>query len=61
MFKSGSKLGCTLGGVRGDRNSDRIQLRASGTSSRLCGGRSATCLGEVSATRRGALVALAAS
>jgi hypothetical protein len=61
VAKSGAKLGCTLGGVRGDHNSDRIRLRASRTGGESCGGRGATCLGEVSAAKRGALVALAAS
>ncbi len=61
VAKFGAKLGCTLGGVREDRNGDRIRSRASWTGGESCGGRGATCLGEVSAAKRGALVALAAS
>ncbi len=61
MVKSGSKLGCTLGGVLGYCDGDRIRLRASETGSVSCGGRGATCLGEVFAAKRGALVVLAAS
>ncbi len=61
VAKSGAKLGCTLGGVRGDHDGDRIQSRASRTGGESRGGRGATCLGEVSAAKRGALVALAAS
>ncbi len=61
VAKSGAKLGCTLGGVRGDCDGDRIWSRALRTGDELCGGRGATCLGEVSAAKRGALVALAAS
>ncbi len=61
VAKSGAKLGCTLGDVRGDRDGDRIRLHASRTVSESRGGRGATCLGEVSAAKRGALVALAAS
>ena len=49
----GIMLGCTLGGVRGDCNGDRIRLRASRTGGELRGGRDATCLGEVSAAKRG--------
>jgi hypothetical protein len=41
----GIMLGCTLGGVRGDCNGDRIGLRVLGTSGELRGGRDATCLG----------------
>ncbi len=61
VAKSGAKLGCTLGGVHGDCDGDRILSRSSRTGSELRGGRGATCLGEVSAAKRGALVALAAS
>jgi hypothetical protein len=61
VAKSGAKLGCTLGDVRGDRNGDMIRSRAMRTGSELCDGRGATCVGEVSAAKRGALVALAAS
>ena len=61
VVKSGAKLGCTLGGVHGDCDGDRIWSRSSRTGSELRGGRGATCLGEVSAAKRGALVALAAS
>ena len=61
LAKSGAKLGCTLGGVRGDYNGDRIWLHALGTGGESRVGGGATCLGEVSAAKRGALVALAAS
>jgi hypothetical protein len=61
VAKSGAKLGCTLGGVHGDRDGDRIWSRASRTGGESHGGRGATCVGEVSAAKRGALVALAAS
>jgi hypothetical protein len=54
-------LGCTLGGVRGDRDGDRMRSRALGTGGELHDGIGATCRGEVSAVMRGALVALAAS
>jgi hypothetical protein len=40
----GIMLGCTLGGVHGDSNGDRICLRVSGTSGALRGGRDATRL-----------------
>jgi hypothetical protein len=60
VAKSGAKLGCTLGGVHGDRDGDRIRSRALGTGGELHGGRDAICLGEVSAAQRGELVALAA-
>jgi hypothetical protein len=61
VAKSGAKLGCTLGGVRGDCDGDRIRSRALGTGGELCSDRGATCLGEVSTAKRGALVALAVS
>jgi hypothetical protein len=61
VVKSGAKLGCTLGGVHGDRDGDRIRLGALGTGGVSCGGRGATCLGEVSAAMGGALDALVAS
>jgi hypothetical protein len=61
VAKSGAKLGCTLGGVHGDRNGDRIQLRASRTGSESRGGKGTTCVGKVCAAKRGALVVLAAS
>ena len=61
MVKSGAKLGCTLGGVQGDRDGDRIRLHASRTGGESRGGRDATCLEEVSAAKRGALIALVAS
>jgi hypothetical protein len=38
-------LGCTLGGVRGNCNGDRIWSRVSGTSGASRGGRDATRLG----------------
>jgi hypothetical protein len=60
VAKSGAKLGCTLGGVQGDCNGDRIRLRASMTGGVLLGRRGATCIGEVSAAKRSALVVLAA-
>ncbi len=60
VAQSGAKLGCTLGGVRGDHDGDRIWSRASGTGGESCVGRGATCLGEVSAAKRVALVAFAA-
>ena len=60
VAKSGATLGCTLGGVHGDCDGDRIRLRALRTGGELHGGRGATCLGEVSAVQRGALVVLAA-
>ncbi len=41
----GIMLGCTLGGVHGDCNGDRIWLRVLGTSGESRGGRDATCLG----------------
>jgi hypothetical protein len=41
----GIMLGCTLGGVHGDCNGDRIRSCVSGTSGELCGGRDATHLG----------------
>ena len=41
----GIMLGCTLGGVWGDCDGDRIQLHVSGTSGELRGGRDATHLG----------------
>ncbi len=41
----GIMLGCTLGGVHGDCNGDRIWLRVSGTSGALPGGRDVTRLG----------------
>jgi hypothetical protein len=41
----GIMLGCTLGGVHGDCNGDRIWLCVSGTSSASRDGRDATCLG----------------
>jgi hypothetical protein len=41
----GIMLGCTLGGVWGDCDGDRIRLSVLGTSSELCGGRDATRLG----------------
>ncbi len=40
----GIMLGCTLGGVRGDCDGDRIRSRVLGTSSELHGGRDATRL-----------------
>jgi hypothetical protein len=61
VVKSCAKLDCTLGGVCGDHDGNRILSRALGTGGVLCGGRGATCLGEMSAAKRGALVALAAS
>ena len=61
VAKSGAKLSCTLGGMHGDCDGDRIQSRASRTGGELCGGRGATCIGEVSTVKRGALVALAVS
>jgi hypothetical protein len=61
VAESGAKLGCTLGGVLGNRDGDRIRLHALRTGGESRGGRGATCLGEVSAAKRGALVALAAS
>ena len=61
VAKSGAKLGCTLEGVHGDCDGDRIRLCALGTGGESRGGRGATCLGEVSTAMRGALVALAAS
>jgi hypothetical protein len=61
VAKSGAKLGCTLGGVRGDPNGDRIRLHALRTGGELHSGRGATCVGKVSAAKRGALVVLAAS
>ncbi len=41
----GIMLGCTLGGVHGDCDGDRIRLRVLGTSSELRCGRDATRLG----------------
>jgi hypothetical protein len=41
----GIMLGCTLGGVHGDCNGDRIWSRVSGTSGESRGGRDATRLG----------------
>jgi hypothetical protein len=41
----GIMLGCTLGGVRGDCDGDRIWLRVSGTSGESHGGRDYTRLG----------------
>jgi hypothetical protein len=61
VAKSGAKLGCTLGGVHGVCDGDRIRLRALRTGGESRSGRGATCLGEVSAAKRGALVALVAS
>jgi hypothetical protein len=59
--KLGVRLGCTLGGVHGDRGGDGIWLRVSGTNREARDGKDVTCLGKVSAAMRGALVALAAS
>jgi hypothetical protein len=61
VAKSGAKLSCTLGGVRGDHDGDRMQLCASGAGGELRDGRGATCFGELSAVKRGALVAVAVS
>ncbi len=47
--------------MRGNPDGDRIWLRASTTGGESHGGKGATCLGEVSAAKRGALVALAVS
>jgi hypothetical protein len=41
----GIMLGCTLGGVHGDCNGDRIWWHVSGTSGASGGGRDATRLG----------------
>ncbi len=61
VAKSGAKLGCTLGGVHGDYDGDRIQSCVLRTGGESRDGRGSACIGEVSATKRGALVALAAS
>ena len=57
----GIKLDCTLGGVHGDCDGAMMPSRVLGSGGESCGGRGTSFLEGVSAGKRGALVALAAS